>query len=115
MTAVGAPDLRRLGLGFGDADALRDEHRDRRHDDPLDALAVAKRVGRVDDVVARRSEMHEALRLIGHLRADDVHEGAHVVARPRLLFRDLLGGDAIGSARDRVGNLPIAEPDVGER
>src|SRR5438034_154796 len=115
MTAVRAPDLGCVGLRLGDGDAFGDEHGKGRHDHAVDALAVAERVRRVDDVVACRAEMHEALCLVGHVRADDVDERPHVVPGARLLLGHLLRGDAVGGARDRVPDALIGNADVRKR
>ena len=115
MPAVRAADLRRVGLRLRDRDAARDERAQGRHDDALDAFAVAQRVRRVDDVVRRRAEMHEALRVVGHLRADDVHERTHVVTCLGLFLRDLLRRDAVRRAGDRVRGAAVADAGVGHR
>src|SRR5213594_1978283 len=59
--------------------------------------------------------MHEAFRLVGHLRADDIDERADVVAGARLLLRDFLRGDAVRSARDGVRDRLVTYADVRER
>ena len=114
MAAVGAADLRGVGLGLGDGDALGDEHGDRWRDDAVRALAIAERVRGVDDVVARRTEVHEALGLVGDLVADHVDERAHVVSRACLLVGDLLCGNPIGGAGDRIRDVLIGDADVRE-
>src|SRR5687767_4330376 len=115
MPPVRAADLPRLGFRLGDLDAHRDRAREAWHDDLLDALAVAQRIGGVDDVVRRRAEVDEPLRVIRDLRSDDVHQGAHVVARLRLLLRDLGGDDLVARRLDRVGDAFRAEPGLRHR
>ena len=94
VPAVGAADLRRVGLGLGERDEPRGEHAEPRQRDLLDRAAVAERVRGVDDVVRGRAEVHVARVLVLELAADDVHERAHVVAGALLLLGDRGGVDA---------------------
>src|SRR5687767_22763 len=112
---VRAADLPGLGLRLGDLDAHRHRTREPRHDDLLDALAVTKRVRGVDDVVRRRAEVDEPLRVVRDLRLDDVDQGAHVVARLRLLLRDLRRHDLVARLLDRIGDALGAEPGLRHR
>ena len=59
--------------------------------------------------------MHEALRVVGHLRADHVDERANVVTGLRLFLGDLLRRDAVRGTRDRVRGGAVADADVGHR
>ena len=107
VLAVGAPDLRRLGLVDREAAELELDAGQEGKQDPGRRLPQREGLGRIEYVHARRAEVDEARDVGSYFALQDVDEGADIVPRLLLLRVDLGGVDGLGRRLYRREELRI--------